>query len=117
MLLKEGGYGRRLEDKYAVGTLDMLLVTNRYVIYAEAKILRGLYALPSRVAQRKEIIRFNKVGNMAAYALAIGYKDGSVGFGLPGEGYDKHYVMPWPTALLTDHLNRAVEAIFDKELV
>ena len=119
-LLDEGGYARRLEDKYAVGTLDLLLVTRGHVIYAEAKILRGIYALPASVTQRKEIERFNKVRNSHAYAFVIGYKDGSVGFGMPGEGYDKHYVIPWPLLgprSLTDHLNQAIGAVFAEEPV
>ena len=118
-LLKEGGYGRRLEDKYAVGTLDLLLVTQKYTIYAEVKMLRGIYALPARVAQRNEIVKFNRVHNVSAWALVIGYKDGSVGFGLPGQGYDANYVTPWPlvgSRSLSYHLDRAVEAIFAKEM-
>jgi hypothetical protein len=115
-LNKEGGFARRLEDRYAVGTLDLLLLTERFLLYAEAKLIKGL-ALPARVAQREQIQLFNKVGNVRAYAIIIGLKDKSVGFGLPGEPWDYHYVMPWPTASLTDHFNRAVEAIFDEELV
>ncbi len=118
-LLKEGGYGRRLEDKYAVGTLDLLLMTEQYVIYAEVKMLKGIVALPARVAQRKEIGLFNKVGNPGGYALVIGYKDGHLGFGLPGQRYDEHYVIPWPLVgprSLWHHLDGAVEAIFAKEL-
>ena len=117
-LLKEGGYARRLEDKYAVGTLDLLLMTPLHVIYAEVKMLKGIYALPARVAQRREIERFNDVNNLVAVALVIGYREGFLGFGLPGQGYDKNYVMPWPLVgqrTLTYHLHRAVGAIFVKE--
>ena len=119
-LLKEGGYARRLEDRYAVGTLDLLLLTKRYLIYAEAKLIKGLIALPARVSQREQIRLFNDVGNPRARAIVIGLKDRSVGFGLPGQPYDEHCVMPWPLLAgqtLTDHLNIAVEKIFDKELV
>ena len=118
-LLKEGGYGRRLEDKYAVGTLDLMLLTKRYLIYAEAKLIKGLIALPARVAQREQIRLFNDVGNPRARAIVIGLKDKSVGFGLPGEEYDMHCVMPWPllaNQTLTMHLDVAVERIFNKEL-
>jgi hypothetical protein len=117
-LIKEGGYARRLEDRYAVGTLDLLLLTKRYLIYAEAKLIKGL-ALPARVAQREQIKLFNEVGNTRAYALIIGLKDKAVGFGLPGEQWDYHSIMPWPlqgTRSLTEHLNYAVEAIFDEEV-
>ena len=71
-LLKEGGYARRLEDRYAVGTLDLLLLTKRYLIYAEAKLIKGLIALPARVAQREQIKLFNEVGNPHARAIIIG---------------------------------------------
>jgi len=119
-LTREGGYARRLEDRYAVGTLDLLLLTQRYLIYAEAKLIKGLIALPARVAQREQIKLFNAVGNTNACAIIIGLKDRSVGFGLPGEEYAAHCIMPWPLLAgqtLTDHLNIAVEKIFDKELV
>lgn len=119
-LLKEGGYARRLEDRYAVGTLDLLLLTHRYLIYAEAKILEKLVAFPARVAQREQIKIFNEVNNRHARALVIGLKDGChLGFGLPGQRYDEHYVMLWPlvgTQSLVYHLNEAVEAVFAKEL-
>jgi len=119
-LLKEGGFARRLEDKYAIGTLDLLLMTKRFVIYAEAKLIKGLIALPARVSQREQIRLFNDVGNPRARAIVIGLKDRSVGFGLPGQPYDEHCVMPWPllaNQTLTMHLDTAVEKIFDKEWV
>jgi hypothetical protein len=113
-LLKEGGYARRLEDRYAVGTLDLLLLTKRFLIYAEAKLIKGI-ALPARVAQREQIKLFNEVGNPHARAIIIGLKDGMMCFGLPGERYDAHYVTPWPVyhpRSLTHHLDNAVEEIF-----
>jgi hypothetical protein len=115
-LLKEGGYGRRLEDKFAVGTLDLLLLTERYTIYAEAKILRDIVTLPATVTQRAEIERFNKVGNPRARALVIGYRDGLLGFGLPGTRWDASYAADWPllpdTWTLTALLDTAVEEVF-----
>ena len=115
-LLKEGSYGRRLEDKFAVGTLDLLLLTERYTIYAEAKILRDIVSLPATVTQRAEIERFNKVGNPRAKALVIGYRDGHLGFGLPGKRWDAKYTCLWPRPIteytLTLCLDIAVEEIF-----
>jgi hypothetical protein len=119
-LIKEGGYARRLEDRYAVGTLDLLLMTKQYLIYAEAKLIKGIVGLPARVSQREQIRLFNDVGNPHARAIVIGLKDGVVGFGLPGEEYDAHCIMPWPLLAhqtLTAHLDVAVEVIFSKELV
>ena len=118
-LLKEGGFARRLEDRYAVGTLDLLLLTPKYLIYAEAKLIKGLIALPARVAQREQIRLFNEVGNRHARAIVLGLKDGMMCFGLPGERYDAYYVTPWPIVgprSLTYHLDEAVAEIFDKEL-
>jgi hypothetical protein len=117
-LIKEGGYARRLEDRYAVGTLDLLLLTQRFLIYAEAKLIKGLIALPARVAQREQIKLFNEVGNPHARAIIIGLKDGMMCFGLPGERYDAHYVTPWPVyhpRSLTYHLDEAVTEIFAKQ--
>ena len=116
-LLKEGDFARRLEDKFAIGTLDLLLVTQLYTIYAEAKLLKDIVALPATAKQRDQIKLFNDVGNMRACALVLGYRDKSIGFGLPGQHWTKHYVMPWPTINLAHHLNEAVAAIFTKELV
>jgi hypothetical protein len=119
-LLQEGGFARRLEDRYAIGTLDLLLITRRHMIYAEAKLLKGIIALPARVAQREQIRLVNAVGNPTARALVIGLKDGMMCFGLPGERYDAHYVVPWPLVgpkSLTEHLDDAVEEVFVKELV
>jgi hypothetical protein len=113
-ILKEGGYGRRLEDRYAVGTLDLLLMTRRNVVYAEVKMLKGV-ALPARVAQRKEIVRFNAVENPRAHALVIGYRDGMLGFGLPGTHWQERYFMRWPHDKLMLFLDTAVNAVFAKE--
>jgi hypothetical protein len=118
-LLLEGGFARRIEDKFAVGSLDMLLITKRHTIYAEAKLLKGIAALPASVAQRHQIKLVNAVRNPTCRALVMGVKEKSVGFGLPGEPYDEHYIMAWPLLAagqtLTSHLDNAVEAIFEKE--
>jgi len=112
ILLKEGAFARRIEDKYAIGTLDMLIVTSMHVIYAEAKKLNGIASLVASVKQQDQIERFNRVGNPAAKALAVGFKDGQLGFGLPGDRWDKHYTCPWPPRLLAEHFDLAVLTIF-----
>ena len=115
-LLLEGGWGRRIEDKFAIGTLDMLLMTERNVIYAEAKLLKGMVSLPASVAQREAIQRFNNVGNPRARALVIGYRDGHIGFGLPGTRWDAKYICVWPRPsdgfTLTECLDEAVRLCF-----
>ena len=124
-ILKEGGYGRRLEDKFAVGTLDLLLMTMHNVIYAEVKMLKNIAALPASVVQRREIDRFNGVCNMRAHAIVIGYRPfgsgypgGSLGFGLPGTRWDDKYTCRWPLSdgenvlTFSEVLDRAVAQIF-----
>jgi hypothetical protein len=92
----------------------MLLVTPRYTIYAEAKLLKGIAALPASVAQRHQIDLVNAVGNPLSRALVVGLKDGRMGFGLPGERWDAHYTSDWPTGKyrLTDILDNAVIRIW-----
>ena len=116
-LLNEGGFARRIEDKFAVGSLDMLLITPLNTIYAEAKLLKGIAALPASVAQRNQIRLVNEVGNPTGCAIIIGLKDKRIGFGLPGERWDEHYTMEWPLVgprTLMYHLDCAVGAIFNK---
>ena len=116
-LLLEGGFARRIEDKFAVGSLDMLLITPLNTIYAEAKLLKGIAALPASVAQRHQIELVNRINNPTSRALVIGLKDGMMCFGLPGERYDAHYLTPWPLVgprSLMYHLDCAVGAVFNK---
>ena len=95
-LLREGGFGRRIEDKFAVGSLDMLLVTKRYTIYAEAKLLKGIAALPASVMQREQIRLVQRRRQSIRPRARYRPQGNEVGFGLPGERYDAHYRMPWP---------------------
>ena len=114
-LLREGSFARRIEDKYAVGSLDMLIVTPRYTIYAEAKLLNDIAALPASVAQRHQVELVNKVGNPACRALVVGLKSGWMGFGLPGQRWNEHCVALWPTRTdrrLTDIFDEAVQRIW-----
>jgi len=113
-LLREGSFARRIEDKYAVGSLDMLIVTKLFTIYAEAKLLKDIAALPASVAQRHQIKLVNEVCNPRSRAIVVGLKNGAMGFGLPGERWDEYYTAPWPTKerRLTDIFEAAVERIF-----
>ena len=78
-------------------------------------MLKGV-VLPARVAQRQEIKRFNVVGNPCAHALVIGYRDGKIGFGLPGTHWQEKYVIPWSgNGGLLGYLDNAVNAVFYKE--
>lgn len=113
-LLREGSFARRIEDKYAVGSLDMLIVTPRYTIYAETKLLKGIAALPASVAQRHQLELVNQVNNPSCRAIIVGLKDGWMGFGLPGERWDDRYIAPWPTEdhRLTGIFDEAVQRIW-----
>jgi len=113
VLLKEGTFARRIEDKYSVGTLDMLIVTPMHVIYAEAKKLTNGHAkLRTSAVQEDQIIRFNAVNNPHARALVVAYKEGFLGFGLPGDRWGQHYMCEWPQRKLAEHFDLAVLAIF-----
>lgn len=113
ILLKEGCFARRIEDKYSIGTLDMLVVTPMHVIYAEAKkLITGRAALVTSAMQQDQIKRFNAVNNPSARALVVGHRDAQLGFGLPGDRWDKHYTCPWPPRKLAEHFDLAVLTIF-----
>ena len=71
--LLRGRLRRRIEDKFAVGSLDMLR-HKRYTIYAEAKLLKDIAALPASVMQREQIRLVNAVDNPYCRALVIGLK-------------------------------------------
>jgi hypothetical protein len=114
-LLKEGSFARRIEDKYAIGTLDMLVVTCRYFIYTEVKVLTTLAALPASKKQQEQIELVNGLYNPNAKAIVVALKDGYLGFGLPGERWDREFVYPWPVATggsLTRAFNCAIKTIF-----
>src|SRR4051812_8940355 len=114
-LLREGSFARRIEDKYAVGSLDMLIVTPLYTIYTEAKLLNNIAALPASVAQRHQIELVNRVGNAFSRALVVGLKDGRMGFGLPGERWDDTHTARLATTIdnrLTDIFHVAVQSIW-----
>jgi hypothetical protein len=93
----------------------MLIVTPMHTIYAEAKHLRTGATLIASVKQVDQIERFNGVGNPCAYALVVGYKNDQLGFGLPGDRWDRHHTCPWPPVLLGDEFDLAVLTIFGGE--
>ena len=85
-----------IEDKFAIGTLDMLLVTEQHTHLRRGQDPQG-YRHACRPRSRSGAIRrFNAVGNPRARALVIGYRDGHIGFGLPGTRWDAKYTVRWP---------------------
>jgi|KBSSwiS6_1023812.scaffolds.fasta_scaffold00864_6 hypothetical protein len=75
-----GGYARRIEDRYSVGVLDLIMVPKGYpVFFAEVKIVRGLVFKPTD-RQYIEMKRINECGGEHMFGIAIGYKDGTYYF-------------------------------------
>lgn len=110
--LREGGWARRIEDKYAVGTPDCLFIGPHVAVFAEVKIMRDVRALPASVAQRVQIERINGAGNSHFRAVVIGYRDGKLGFGKPGTVWDERFSCPWPNKQLIECMTLAVLANF-----
>jgi hypothetical protein len=122
-LLKEGSFARRIEDKWAIGTLDLLIVTKHLTLYADVKMMKDIVTLPATKKQCDQICLLNNVGNPRARACIIGYRDGRMGLGLPGERWDAHQAFPWPWRSVTGQvsfahaLEFAVHQVFAKQEV
>lgn len=71
-----GHYGRRHEDQFAVGILDMVIALrdDDRTYHCEAKIINGLQFKP-RERQYTEALRINGLDNDGAVAILIGYKE------------------------------------------
>lgn len=72
---KAGGYARRIEDQFAVGILDTLIVLNGpdYPVFlAEVKILKNNIFGPSD-RQYVEMLHVIRAQNGAAVAVLVGY--------------------------------------------
>ena len=71
----EGGYARRIEDKFSVGMPDMILIPMRCpVIWAEVKIITGITFGPSP----RQLVELRKLQRPPhSYSVVIGYKDGT----------------------------------------
>lgn len=71
---KEGGYARRIEDKYTVGMPDMFLIPPGCpCIWVEAKIINGNILQPTP----RQFIELNKLWMPPhCYAFTVGWKEG-----------------------------------------
>jgi hypothetical protein len=70
---KEGGYARRIEDKFTVGMPDMVLIPLECpVIWAELKIVTG-YVFHPTPRQFVELVRLSRPPH--SVGLLIGFKD------------------------------------------
>lgn len=72
---RAGGYARRIEDQYAVGILDTVLIPPRGItFFCEVKLIRGQSFGPTP-RQWEEMRRVEEAGARDAFALLVGYKD------------------------------------------
>lgn len=71
----EGGYARRIEDRFAVGVLDLLIkYPGHDVVMAEGKIIEGNLFAPTE-RQYEEGLRLNQA---EIEPFLIGWKDGQM---------------------------------------
>lgn len=90
-----GGYGRRIEDQYAVGTLDTMLILPNYPpVFAEFKLIKGNVFEPTD-RQLVEMRRIDAAGGIAIAAL-VGWKDGQHFFSKTTERADIRYCFVQP---------------------
>lgn len=93
-----GGYARRLEDRFAVGLPDMMIIfPGSPVFFAEVKIIEGRIFRPSP----RQLIELQRIGiSYSTEPIVIGYADGTYYFSEPKEtiyGSDCIYTMPGET--------------------
>lgn len=90
-----GGYARRVEDQYAVGTLDTILVLpRRPVVFAEFKMINGNLFKPTD-RQLVEMRRIDATDGMAVAAL-VGWRGGHHFFSRTTECADMRYCFAQP---------------------
>lgn len=80
-----GGYGRRIEDQYAVGVYDTILIPKALPVFmAEVKVIRGTHFGPTP-RQMIELQRITDVANTAGHVIPvmIGWQDGVYYFHKP----------------------------------
>lgn len=74
----QGGWGRRVEDQYGVGILDMILVVPGLPVYfAEGKLASKTYMEPTP-RQAIEMERINAASHGVAESLLIGFSEAGV---------------------------------------
>lgn len=87
---KYGGYARRIEDQYAVGVFDILLIpVGMPCFMAEVKVIRGQSFGPTD-RQWIELDRVKKADNGAGHSISImiGWKEGVYYFHPPAKSID-----------------------------
>jgi hypothetical protein len=73
---KEGGYARRLEDRYGLGIPDCIFVPKScpVMFFAEVKIVSGFKFGPTP-RQYVELTRINEAKNPSVFGIMIGWKN------------------------------------------
>jgi hypothetical protein len=75
-----GGWARRVEDRFAVGVLDLILkIPNLPIIFAEGKMIDGHKFGPTR----RQLEEGNRILNAGLNVILIGWRDGII------------YLSPW----------------------
>lgn len=86
-----GGYGRRIEDKYAVGTYDLILIPFGLPVFtAEVKMIRDNFFGPTP-RQMVELTRITNVAVNSGHVIPvmIGWKEGVFYFHKPKSIIDR----------------------------
>ena len=89
-LMETGGYARRIEDQYSVGTFDLILMPLGLPVFmAEVKMIKG-YTFGPTVRQLLELERVRTAAYNGGHAIPvmIGYKEGNYYFHEPKASID-----------------------------
>jgi hypothetical protein len=90
-MMEGGGYGRRIEDQYTVGTYDIILIPFGLPVFmAEVKMVKDNYFGPSP----RQMVELQRVQDVAAKSghvipVVIGYRDGVYYFHKPQMKIDR----------------------------
>lgn len=78
---RPGAYARRVEDKYAVGVLDLIIKLPGYpIVFGEGKLIKGGFKFAPTLRQYEE---GKKIAAARMLPVLIGWKDGQM------------YLSPW----------------------
>jgi hypothetical protein len=90
---RPGGYARRVEDKFAVGVLDMIFKLPGYpIVFAEAKLLVGGFKF---APSGRQYIEGQRLIAARLLPILIGWKDGQMYLSPWAEEADIRNCPPW----------------------
>ena len=105
VMQENNGYARRIEDQYAVGTFDMILIPKGYPVFmAEVKLIRLNIFGPSP----RQSIELQRIQDAAADSghvipVMIGWQDGNYYFHKPQIRISKHDCFSVTTSTMNFH--------------